>query len=832
MSTTVPSNDQHREAQTLTDAPSLHTLYQVSTSGALVQGVYERAVSSRVLLNHGDFGLGTFENLDGEMVVLEGEIFQVRGDGTVTKIVNDVGTPFAVVVPFVADQDYTIEAAASFHDLTAICDRYRDSDNLFYAFRVDAHFSSVRTRAVKATTERLAKAAEVQPEFNFTDVIGTLVGIWAPPFSSAFNIAGYHLHFLSSDRTKGGHLLDCSGVNLRIRVQRLNDFHLSLPESEEFLHADLSKDPSKELAYAEQSKTKGDAQVPTEQKTSQSQTGADIAVGKRQPQTGADVVVETLERHGVKWVFGIPGAKIDKVFDTLVNSKIKTVVCRHEQNAAFIAGGIGRMTGKAGVAIGTSGPGVSNLITGLATANSEGDPVVALGGAVAVSERLKLLHQALDNVALCKPVTKYCVEIDSAESVGEVMANAFRAAESGRPGAAFVSLPKDIMAKPAECSVLPVLKCAGSGPAEPSAVREAAKLLNQSKNPVVLIGLLGSRPENAAAIYHFIESGNLPFVGTFQAAGTAPLPLFHNFGGRVGLMANQPADRILDAADLIITIGYGTIEYEPSLWNKNKNRQLVHIDAVAADIDNTYDPTVELTGDIAETLQALTPLISHTEPGGVIGQLLNQIAEERKELAVASARMNGTPVHPLRLVSEIQQLMTPDMTVCSDMGSFHMWLARHLYSFRARQVLISNGQQTLGVGLPWGIAATLVRPAEKVLSISGDGGFLFSAMELETAVRLQSNLVHMIWIDGTYDMVAVQELKKYGRPSGTDFGPVDPVKYAEAFGAKGFMIQSADQISPVLKKAFDTPGPVLVGVHVDYRDNHKLWEQVDDSGLH
>lgn len=490
------------------------------------------------------------------------------------------------------------------------------------------------------------------------------------------------------------------------------------------------------------------------------------------------------------------------------------------------------MTGKAGVAISTSGPGVSNLVTGLATANSEGDPVVALGGAVAVSERLKLLHQALDNVALCKPVTKYCVEIDSAESVGEVMANAFRAAESGRPGAAFVSLPKDIMAKPAECSVMPVLKSARSGPAEPAAIQEAARLLNKSKNPVVLVGLLASRPENVETIYQFIESGSLPFVGTFQAAGTAPLPLFHNFGGRVGLMANQPADRILDAADLVITIGYGTIEYEPSVWNKNKNRPIVHVDAVAADIDNTYDPTVELTGDIAETLQALTSLISHAEPSGHIAQLLNQIAQERKELAIESAKMNGTPIHPLRLVSEIQQLMTPDMTVCSDMGSFHMWLARHLYTFRARQVLISNGQQTLGVGLPWGIAATLVRPAEKVLSISGDGGFLFSAMELETAVRLQSNLVHMIWIDGTYDMVAVQELKKYGRPSGTDFGPVDPVKYAEAFGAKGFMIQSADQIAPVLKKAFDTPGPVLVGVHVDYRDNHKLWEQVDDSGLH
>jgi acetolactate synthase I/II/III large subunit len=170
---------------------------------------------------------------------------------------------------------------------------------------------------------------------------------------------------------------------------------------------------------------------------------------EKKPKSGADIVVETLEQRGVEYVFGVPGAKIDKVFDTLVDSKIKTVVCRHEQNAAFIAGGIGRMTGKAGVAIATSGPGVSNLVTGLATANTEGDPIVALGGAVQVSDRLKKIHQTMDSVSLCKPVTKYSAEVDSSESVSEVLTNAFRSAESGRPGAAFVSLPMDIMVAPA-----------------------------------------------------------------------------------------------------------------------------------------------------------------------------------------------------------------------------------------------------------------------------------------------------------------------------------------------------------------------------------------------
>jgi acetolactate decarboxylase len=232
----------------------LHTLFQVSTSGALVEGVYQRAVSSNLLLHYGDFGIGTFENLDGEMVVIDGEIYQVRSDGKVSKIVEDVGTPFAVVTHFVADQDQTIENASSFRDLTKTCDRYRDSDNLFYAFRIDGHFGNVHTRAMRETLDGLplAKAAAIQPEFEFTDVDGTLVGIWAPQFSSALNIAGYHFHFLSEDRSKGGHLLECSGKNLRVRVERLNDFHLSLPESEEFLRADLTKDPSKDLADAEQ----------------------------------------------------------------------------------------------------------------------------------------------------------------------------------------------------------------------------------------------------------------------------------------------------------------------------------------------------------------------------------------------------------------------------------------------------------------------------------------------------------------------------------------------------------------------------------------------------
>jgi acetolactate synthase I/II/III large subunit len=551
---------------------------------------------------------------------------------------------------------------------------------------------------------------------------------------------------------------------------------------------------------------------------------------KPAPQTGAELLVKSLEAQGVEYVFGIPGAKIDKVFDTVLDSKIQTIVCRHEQNAAFMASGIGRMTGKAGVALVTSGPGCSNLVTGFATATSEGDPVVGIGGAVPVADRLKQLHQSMDTVNLFRPVTKFSAEIDSPSSVSEVVANAFRAAESARPGAAFISAPKDIMTGDAEGEILTPVAPVRLGAADESAITAATSLINEAKNPVVMLGLLASETNAADAVGGLIAKTNMPVVCTYQGAGVVPREHFDRFGGRVGLFRTQPADRILDAADLVITIGYDPIEFEPGLWNLGKKRSLIHIDAVAADIDKDYRPEVELTGDVAATVRALTDHLQIAAHAGS-AELLREVAQERAAFAEKAAASNGTPIHPLRLVQELQALLSNDMTLCLDMGSFHIWLARYLYSFRARQILMTNGQQTLGVGLPWAIAASLVRPREKVISVSGDGGFLFSAMELETAVRLKSNLVHLVWIDGFYDMVGIQEMAKYGRLSGVSLGPVDVVRFAEAFGARGLKIERPEEISSTLKKALAMQGPVIVGVPVDYRDNHRLMEIVHPEAL-
>lgn len=546
---------------------------------------------------------------------------------------------------------------------------------------------------------------------------------------------------------------------------------------------------------------------------------------------GADLVVNHLEQQGVKQVFGIPGAKIDRVFDSLEDSSIKTIVVRHEANAAFMAAAVGRLTGKAGVALVTSGPGCANLVTGLATATSEGDPVVALGGAVKRSDSLKITHQSMDTVNIFRPVTKFSAEVTASAALGEVLGNAFRNAEFGRPGAAFVSLPQDILNKPITGQALIHQTCPQSGSAPLNEIIAVARLLSQAKNPILLLGLMASQPANAQAIRHLLNHSKIPVTSTYQAAGVVDQAHFDYFAGRVGLFNNQAGDKLLQQADLIITIGYSPVEYDPALWN-NGQATLIHIDILPAEINAAYQPEKELLGDIAATVDALNQQING--PYILTSQtqaILEERTRQRRDLADRADKMSGFAIHPLRLVRAMQDIVNNDVTLCVDMGSFHIWIARYLYSFRARQILMSNGQQTMGVALPWAIAAALVNPQQKVVSVSGDGGFMQSSMELETAVRLKSNLLHIIWVDNGYNMVEIQEQKKYHRSSGVSFGPIDFKMYAESFGAKGFAVESADELTVKLHQAMDTQGPAVIAIPVDYSDNYRLMEELNISHL-
>jgi acetolactate synthase-1/2/3 large subunit len=544
----------------------------------------------------------------------------------------------------------------------------------------------------------------------------------------------------------------------------------------------------------------------------------------------SNAIVKILENHGVTHVFGIPGAKIDSLFVALKHSKIKLVVCRHEQNAAFMAAAFGRLTGTVGVCIATSGPGVTNLVTGLATANSEGDAVLAIGGEVPLNERLKKTHQSLDSVSLMKPVTKFSAEITTADQLGEVIGNAIRAAESGRPGAAFVSLPRDIGLADYMNDVNAAWgKKRLAGPANKVSIEQATTLLNNSMRPIAILGMQSSEPASAKALANFFKIAGIPFVSTFQGAGAWVQQQGGGiYAGRVGLFRNQPADQLLDQADCILTIGYDAIEYDPSIWNTGNKRQIICLDTIDASQDNAFIPSVELIGDLGVSLNELATGLKMNIDLGFKDQA--QVAVKAVHDTIEEgASMNQFPVQPLRLIHEIRQAITPETLVALDVGSHYIWTNRYCSTDHARQVMVSNGQQTLGVAMPWALAMSLLYPNERILSVSGDGGFLFSVMELETAVREGAKFVHIIWNSDSYNMVEFQEDAAYGENAGVKLGHYDVVILAESFGCKGYDIKSADQLAGVLAEAFKSDVPVLINVPVDYSHNMRLMQNVIQS---
>ena len=541
---------------------------------------------------------------------------------------------------------------------------------------------------------------------------------------------------------------------------------------------------------------------------------------------GSKSVVESLVNHHVDYVFGIPGAKIDGVFNELEDQGPELIVTRHEQNAAFMAQAIGRITGEPGVVIATSGPGASNLATGLVTATAEGDPVLAIAGQVKRSDLLKLTHQSMDNAALFQPITKYSAEIQDPETISEVIANAYRMAKSSKKGASFISIPQDVVDAPVQGNIIKPLSDPKLGSASADDIRYLAERIREAKLPVLLVGMRGSSEKETLAIRQLVEKTALPVVETFQAAGVISRELEAHFFGRVGLFRNQPGDMLLKRSDLVIAIGYDPIEYEARNWNAEKDARIIVIDEAPAEIDPFMQPERELIGDISATLDLLTGSLEPQQVSEDAKEYLASLQAKLTERDIVQSKGEAGILHPLEVINTLQSKVTDDMTVTVDVGSHYIWMARHFRSYEPRHLLFSNGMQTLGVALPWAISAALVRPNTQIVSVSGDGGFLFSAQDLETAVRKKLDIVHLIWNDGRYNMVEFQEKMKYQRASGVDFGPVDFVKYAEAFGAKGIRATSIEELEKALEEGFATEGPVIIDIPIDYRDNEKLGETI------
>jgi acetolactate synthase-1/2/3 large subunit len=545
-------------------------------------------------------------------------------------------------------------------------------------------------------------------------------------------------------------------------------------------------------------------------------------------QTGADLIVDCLESLHVEYVFGIPGAKVDRIFDALrVSKKIKLIVCRHEQNAAFMAAAYGRLSGKPGVVLVTSGPGVTNLTTGLLTATTEGAPIVAIGANVSQDMLPRQTHQALDNARLMQVVSKFSIEVQSVSLIPETIMNAFRIAMTPTKGACFISVPQNVLLAPAQCQPLAYVERNEYGLGDFNTIKHAARLIERAKQPILLLGMNAGEPKYYQIINDFITRFQMPVIATFQATGMVSKKNKHQFISQVGLFRNEPGDLLIEFSDLVIAVGFDPVEYDPEIWNAKQNKKIIHIGYHPSKVRWCYLPALEVLGDIIANFRALSehlPQLSFkiTNP---------EIIKPQQDLFDAlhhADKLNGSRIHPLSFLHELQKVIDEQWTLCCDVGTVYMWVARYFLTYRPQQLLFSNGQQTLGVALPWAMGCHYANPNSRCISISGDGGFLFSAMELETAVREHIPLIHFIWQDGSYDMVKQQQLLKYGHSHGVEFGAIDVVHFAQAFGALGFDLKSIDEFESVFNQALAAKQPVLINVPIDYQDNAPLFKIADN----
>nr|POF26116.1 acetolactate synthase [Quercus suber] len=549
-------------------------------------------------------------------------------------------------------------------------------------------------------------------------------------------------------------------------------------------------------------------------------------MGPTEEQQVATIIVESLFNAGVKVVFGIPGAKVDAIFNTLQDHpEIKLIICRHEQNAAFMAAAHGRLTGIPGVCIATSGPGASNLTTGLATANTENDPVVAIVGSVPRLLSTKHTHQSMSALEILGPVSKTATNIDVEDQAAEVVLAAFRTASASPKGAAVVSIPMDVAAGKSKIVAFPspAFKAPLFGPSPIKDLRSVASMIEAAKLPVLFLGQRASSQVVVSAVRAFLKRHPIAVVETFQAAGAVSEDQAkHVFFGRVGLFRNQIGDRILAKSDLVLTLGYDPTEYDANAWNPTGDLNIIHIDYTSCDYGAYYHPTLELLGSVRENILALSEIVTKAvDPQSVpfCQELSRELVSWQNESSKTSNPEPDSLVHPLHFISALQARVPNTTTVTCDVGTVYIYMMRYFFSYHPRTLLCSNGQQTLGVGLPWAISASLVQDppcSAKVVSLSGDGGFMFSSQELVTAVQQKCNITHFIWNDGAYNMVEFQEELKYGRSSGIQLGGVDFVKFAEAFGARGYRVNSSNELEKIMEEALAFDGVSLVDVRIDY----------------
>lgn len=542
----------------------------------------------------------------------------------------------------------------------------------------------------------------------------------------------------------------------------------------------------------------------------------------------SDLFVKCLENEGIEYIFGVPGEENADFMISLEDSKqIKFILTRHEQGAAFMAEIYGRLTGNPAGCLGTLGPGATNLITGVADANMDRAPMLVLTGQ-GDSERLhKESHQVMDVVAMFRPVTKWAQTVFHPDNIPEIVRKAVRLARTEKPGACHIELPEDIAEKNATTKPIEVRKFRRPVP-DDKIVDRAWDMIKSAKRPIILAGNGTIRRRASKQLREFVSKTGIGVVSTFMAKGCIDMDAEECLY-TVGLQARDHAICAIDAADLVITLGYDMVEYHPRLWNTGNQHQLVHMDFIPSEIDEDYRIDVEVVGDLAHTLWMLNERVnahgadkldfdhSHTRKAR---EAMKADLEEYKDDDAKGA------IKPQKALWDARAVMGPEDILLSDVGAHKMWIARHYQCHEPNTCLIPNGFCSMGFALPGAIAAHLVHPDRNILAVCGDAGFLMNVQEMETAKRIKSKITVMVWEDHSYGLIAWKQQTHFGKHTDLSFGNPDFIQLAEAFGWNGHRCEDSTKLQGVLKEALAEEGPSLVVIPIDYAENTKLTERL------
>lgn len=542
----------------------------------------------------------------------------------------------------------------------------------------------------------------------------------------------------------------------------------------------------------------------------------------------SDLFVKCLEEEGIEYIFGIPGEEnADFMISLEKSEKIKFILTRHEQGAAFMAEVYGRLTGNPAGCLGTLGPGATNLITGVADSNMDRSPMLVLTGQGASTRLHKESHQIMDVVKMFEPVTKWAQTILHPNSIPEILRKAVRLARTEKPGACHIELPEDI-AKIDTTSVPMKPQRFRRPVADDKILNQAVEQILKAKNPIIIAGNGCIRKRASKQLRKLCDKTGIGVISTFMAKGCIDMDEDYCLY-TIGLQARDVITCALDNADLIITLGYDMVEYHPTLWNSNKDKTIIHADFLPTEIDEYYHPETEVIGDLAHTLWMMNERFNEVDDFGFdFKQQLATRQTMQKELSMHADDDTEGLIRPQKVLWDVRQVMGDEDILLSDVGAHKMWIARHYQCHEPNTCLIPNGFCSMGFALPGAIAASMVFPDRKILSICGDAGFLMNVQEMETAKRYNSNIVVMVWEDHAYGLIAWKQENEFGHHTDLAFGNPNWLELASAFGWHGHKINNSRDLVTELQAAFKEKGPSLVVVPIDYRENMLLTKRLGD----